>query len=221
MRSQPINELERKKMAKTRKETARAARLEARAQIEKLQRERRRVDQKIYTGAIMESKPKKAQLTTVVAECEEMNYGMMQLKGCMDTMEKQIEAIQAWIERMEERMENGENYTDEVEVSPVYSAKEMLKAMTEKVAAVTSASNGRVVTLETYVKGEFVSISVAARDGEGGTNAQAGGGIEGEKGRWTVSSQCSRWVHWRWRGKNGRRWEKEKVGWMGRLAGEK
>ena len=179
------------------------------------------MEQRIYTGASTEFVSKNAQLATVVAECEEMNYGMMQLKGCMNTMENQIEVIQAWIERMEKRMENGENYTDAVKVSPEYSANVMLKAMTEKVAAVTSASNGRVVTLETYVKGEFVSISVAARDGEGGTNAQAGGGIEGEKGRWTISSQCSRWVHWRWRGKNGRRWEKEKVGWMGRLAGEK
>ena len=174
MCSQPINELERKKMAKTRQETARAARREARAQIERLQRERRRVDQRIYTGAIIESVSKNAQLATVVAECEEINYGMRQLKGSMETMEKQIEAIKAWTERMVERMENGENYTDAAEVSPEYSAKEMLDAMTEKVGAVASSSRGRAVTLETYVKGEFVSISVTARDGEGGTNAQAG-----------------------------------------------
>ena len=122
----------------------------------------------------MEFVSKNVQLVTVVAECEEMNYGMMWLKGCMDTIEKQIEAIQAWTERMEERMENRENYTNEVEVSPEYSTKEMLKSMTEKVVAVTSVSDRRAVTLETYVKGEFVSILVAARDGEEGTNAQAG-----------------------------------------------
>ena len=174
MCSQPINELERKKMAKTRQETAMAARREARAQIERLQRERRRVDQRIYTGAIIESVSKNAQLATVVAECEEINYGMRQLKGSMDTMEKQIEAINAWTEKMVERMEDGENYTDAAEVSPEYCANVMLDAMTEKVGAVASASQGRAVTLETYVKGEFVSISVAARDGEGGTNAQAG-----------------------------------------------
>ena len=121
------------------------------------------MEQRIYTGASTEFVSKNAQLATVVAECEEMNYGMMQLKGCMVTMETPIEAIQAWTERMEERMGNGENYTDEVEVLPVYSANEMLKAMTQ-----------RAVTLETYVKGECVSISVTARDGEGGTNVQAG-----------------------------------------------
>ena len=50
----------------------------------------------------------------------------------------------------------------------------MLKAMTEQVAELTRSSQGRAVTLETCVNGEFVSISVAARDGEEGTNAQAG-----------------------------------------------
>ena len=174
MRSQPINELERKKMAKTRQETARAARREAHAQIDKLHRERRRVNQRIITGAIIESVPKKAQLATVVAECEEMNYGMRQLKGCMRTMENQMEAIQAWTESMVERMGNGENYTDAVAVSPEYSANVMLKAMTEQVAELTRSSQGRAVTLETSVNGEFVSISVAARDGEEGTNAKAG-----------------------------------------------
>ena len=132
------------------------------------------MDQRIYTGAIIESVPKKAQLATVVAECEEINYGLRQLKGCMHTMETQMEAIQAWSERMEERMENGDNYTDVVAVSPEYSANVMLKAMTEEVAELTRSSQGRAVTLETYVNGEFVSISVAARDCEEGTNAQAG-----------------------------------------------
>ena len=142
--------------------------------MERLERERRRVGQRICTGAIIESVSKNTQLATAVAECEEMNYGMMQLKGCMVTMETPIEAIQAWTERMVERMGNGENYTNAVAVSLEYSANVMLKVMTEEVAELTRSSQGRAVTLETCVNGEFVSISVAARDGEEGTNAQAG-----------------------------------------------
>ena len=101
----------------------------------------------------------------MVAEAEEMNYGMMQLNGCMVAMETRIGEIQAWTEAMEERMGRGETHTtDEVEVLlVVYTANEMLKAMKEEVAAMTSSSEGRAVTLETMVKGEYVLVSVAAR----------------------------------------------------------
>ena len=144
--------------------------MEARAQVERLERARRRVDERVYSGALVECVSKKTQLATMVAEAEEMNHGMRQLKGCMDAMETRIGQIQAWTEAMEERMERGETYSDEVEIVPVYTANEMLKAMTEEVASVTSASQGRAVTLETFVKGEYVSVSVAARGEPGGGN---------------------------------------------------
>ena len=85
-------------------------------------------------------------------------------------------------------MERGETYTDEVEVLPVYTAKEMLKVMTEEVAlaSVTSASKGRAVTLETLVKGEYVSVSVAARAGPGGRDVAQGRNTDGRgcSGAW-------------------------------------
>ena len=148
--------------------------MEARAQVERLERARRRVDERVYSGALVECVSKKTQLATMVAEAEEMNHGMRQLKGCMDAMETRIGQIQAWTEAMEERMERGETYSDEVEIVPVYTANEMLKAMTEEVASVTSASQGRAVTLETFVKGEYVSVSVAARGGSGGNDVARG-----------------------------------------------
>ena len=150
--------------------------MEVRAQVERLERARRRVDERVYSGALMECASKRTQLTTMVAEAEVLNDGMGQLKDCLVTMETRIGQIQAWTEAMEERMERGETYTDEVEVLPVYTAKEMLKAMTEEVASVTSASEGRAVTLETLVKGEYVSVSVAACVGPGGNDVACGRG---------------------------------------------
>ena len=168
--------LERKEMPKTREDRARKKRLEAREHDCLEQEERRRAGQRVYTGAMIDCVvSKKTQLATMVAKFENISRNMMQLKACMEEMKQQIEQIQEWTERMEERIGEGQNYTDdEVEVLPVYSANEVVKAFTENVGALTKASRGRPVTVETLVKGQPVSISVAARDNEGGTNAQAG-----------------------------------------------
>ena len=149
-------------------------RSEARVQLERLELERTRVQERVYMGAVVENVSKRTQLATMVAEAEALNDGMKQLKVCLGRMETQVGRIQAWTEAMEERMERGETYSDEVEIVPVYTANEMLKAMTEEVASVTSASQGRAVTLETFVKGEYVSVSVAARGGPGGNDVARG-----------------------------------------------
>jgi len=169
--------LERKEMPKTREDPARKKKLEAREHDCLEREERRRAGQRVvYTGAMFDCVvSKKTQLATMVAEFENISRSMIKLKTCMEEMKQEIEQIQEWTERMEERMENGENYTDdEVEVLPIYNANEMMKAFTENVGALTKASRGRPVTVETLVKGQPVSISVAARENEGGTNAQAG-----------------------------------------------
>ena len=154
----------------TREDRARRARASARLQLERLELERTRVQERVYMGAVVENVSKRTQLATMVAEAEALSDGMKEVKVCLGRMETQLVRIQAWTEAMEERMERGETYSDEVEIVPVYTANEMLKAMTEEVASVTSASQGRAVTLETFVKGEYVSVSVAARGEPGGGN---------------------------------------------------
>ena len=48
------------------------------------------------------------------------------------------------------------------------------QAMTDEVASVSRASKGRAVTLETIVKGEYVSVLVAARGDPGGNDVARG-----------------------------------------------
>ena len=50
----------------------------------------------------------------------------------------------------------------------------MKQAMTDEVASVSRASKGRAVTLETIVKGEYVSVLVAARGDPGGNDVARG-----------------------------------------------
>ena len=155
--------------------------MEARAQADsRLERERRRLGDRVYGRVFVESYPKRTQLATMVADC-------------IVAMETQMGAIQGWAESMERRMERGETYADDVEVVSVYTAKEMLKAMTDEVASVSRASEGRAVTLETIVKGEYVSVSVAARGDLGGNDVARGTGrvwdslVDGDPGPMEVA----------------------------------
>ena len=87
-------------MTLTRQDAARKARVEAWAQAERLEQERRRVGDRVYSGVLVECYPKRTQLATMVAEAEQMNHGMSQLRGCLVAMETQIGQIQAWTEAM-------------------------------------------------------------------------------------------------------------------------
>ena len=131
-------------MPLTRLDAMRRARLEAEAQADSLERERRRIGDRIY-GAdhYVASYPKRTQLTTMVAEAEALNFGFSKLKDCMVALESQMGTIASWAESMERRMERGEEYADEVEVIMMYSAQEMLRAMTDEVATLSRASEGK------------------------------------------------------------------------------